>query len=65
MHVAKSLPFCFYGGFAPKNAGPLDQLYKVGSHNKPESAFCKITLKWCITKHAVGNSRGTSGITTT
>jgi hypothetical protein len=41
IHVAKSLPFCFYGGFALENAGPLDQLYKVGSQNKPESAFCK------------------------
>jgi hypothetical protein len=39
IRVAKSLPFCFYGGFALENAGPLDQVYKVGSQNKPESAF--------------------------
>jgi hypothetical protein len=53
-------PLLFLRRFCPGNAGSLD-----GSHNKPESAFCKITRKWCITKHAVGNSRGTSGITTT
>jgi hypothetical protein len=33
IHAGKSLPFCFYGGFAPENAGPLDQLYKVGLDN--------------------------------
>jgi hypothetical protein len=63
--LQKSLPFWFYGGFALENAGPLDQLYKVGSCNKPESAFYKITHKWCMLKHKVGNSRGTSGLTTT